>query len=317
MYMAKIYLKLVGMAFFWGGTYVAGRILGGGLSVGGDLLCPKITPFSGAFWRFVTALLVLGPYLILTEKRPRLDAKTILVILGIGATGIAIYNFLFLWGLQRVPAGRTAVIIASNPVFVALAAHFLFKERLGTVRILGILVCLAGASLAIGHGNPLALFSGQLSRHDLGIVAAMLCWAAYSILGKFAVGKISPLAAVTLACLAGVLMLLPFALAEGLATETLRLTLTGWGAILFLGIFGTAIGFVWFYEGLQAIGATRAAVFINITPVSAALLGAVILGEPIDASLVAGGALVLIGVALTNKRAGQTARALPKAADMP
>jgi len=307
--MALTYLKLVAMACCWGGTYVAGRILG-----------PQITPFSGAFLRFVVALLALGPYLFATEERPRLNAKLVLLLLAIGATGIAIYNFLFLWGLKSVPAGRTAVIISSNPVFVALASRFLFKDRLGGMGILGILLCLVGAAIAIGHGNPLALFSGQVTPGDLSIIAAMFCWAAFSVLGKFAVGKITPLASVTLACLFGALMLLPPALREGLAAQAARLDLMGWGSIVFLGIFGTALGFVWFYEGIRAIGATRAAVFINITPVSAALLGAVILGERIGRSLVVGGILVLVGVALTNRRSGraaQAARALPDPVDVP
>ena len=86
------------------------------------------------------------------------------------------------------------------------------------------------------------------------------------------------------------------------------LSFTGWASIVYLGVLGTGIGFLWFYQGIQEIGASKAAVFINFVPVSAAIMGALLLGEPIDASILAGGALVLTGVALTNRPVKQSLR---------
>ncbi|MFP5240626.1 MAG: DMT family transporter, partial [Acidobacteriota bacterium] len=100
----------------------------------------------------------------------------------------------------------------------------------------------------------------------------------------------------------GMCMLLPPALNENLAAQAAGLSLKGWAAVVYLGVLGTGLGFVWFYEGIQSIGASRAAVFINFVPVSAAALGAWMLGEPVDATLIMGGALVLGGVALTNRK---------------
>jgi drug/metabolite transporter (DMT)-like permease len=74
-----------------------------------------------------------------------------------------------------------------------------------------------------------------------------------------------------------------------------------WLGLGYLAIFGTVLGFLWYYEGIQAIGATRASLFINFVPVSAVLMAFVILGEPLTFALLAGAALVTGGVFLTNR----------------
>lgn len=298
--MRLITIKLFITAVIWGGTFIAGRVLG-----------PEISPFSASFLRFVSANVCLVSFFLWRERRiPHFTPGLTLLVLGLGATGVFGYNAFFLWGLKHVPAGRAAIIVAGNPVFIALFSRLLFKEPLTRLKLLGICTCVTGASLVIGHGNPLGLFTGGMGLGELSIAGALFCWVAYSLLGKQVMGRLTPLAAVTFSCLAGMLMLLPPALNEGLLTQMAGLSVKGWMAVLYLGIFGTALGFVWFYDGIREIGASRAAVFINFVPVSAAAMGAWLLGEPVDASLLAGGALVLAGVALTNR----PAKSLPREA---
>jgi drug/metabolite transporter (DMT)-like permease len=67
------------------------------------------------------------------------------------------------------------------------------------------------------------------------------------------------------------------------------------------GVFGTVIGFVWFYQGVQLLGTTRAGLFINLIPISAVILAFLLLQEPMTWSLAVGAALVLSGVYLTNR----------------
>jgi len=78
-------------------------------------------------------------------------------------------------------------------------------------------------------------------------------------------------------------------------------SLTSWSGILFLGIMGTVVAFIWYYEGIKALGPTRAAVFINFVPVSGVILGWLILDETINLSLVLGALLVISGAWLTNR----------------
>lgn len=285
-------LKLLVTALIWGATFIAGRFLG-----------PEIAPFPAAFLRFVAATIFLAAFFLASkEPLPRLDLPLFALICGLGLTGVFAYNALFFRGLQTVPAGRAAIIVAANPVFVALFSWMLFKDPLSWRRAAGIATSLLGACLVITHGNLTEILAGSVTRGDLFIAGAMLSWVAYSLLGKKTMGRLTPLAAVTLSCLAGMLFLLPPALMQGVGAQAAALSWRGWTAILFLGVFGTGLGFVWFYQGIRERGASRASVFINFVPVSAAALGALMLSEPVDASLAAGGVLVLCGVALTNSR---------------
>jgi drug/metabolite transporter (DMT)-like permease len=128
-------------------------------------------------------------------------------------------------------------------------------------------------------------------------------WTAYTILGKQALKGLTPIAATTYASLWGLALL-----SIGAAMEYTQLDIThlNWqvlSATAFLGIFGTVIGFVWYYEGVKAIGPARTAVFNNLVPVFGIALSTLILNEPILISMVIGGLLVIAGVSLTNRAA--------------
>jgi drug/metabolite transporter (DMT)-like permease len=113
--------------------------------------------------------------------------------------------------------------------------------------------------------------------------------------------KLSPLAAVSYACLIGAVALFVPAAAEGMAERFLTYSPSAWLGIVYLGFFGSALGFFWYYEGIKAIGPARAGVFINIVPVSAVVLAFLFLNETLDGSLVLGAVFVLTGVTLTNR----------------
>ncbi|GAB7081060.1 DMT family transporter [Megalodesulfovibrio paquesii] len=286
-------------AIIWGGTFIAGR-----------LLSQEVAPFTGALLRFLAASVVLLAVLLWQERRlPRISRSLLLPLLGLGATGVFAYNILFLTGLKTVPAGRAALIVAINPVAITLLSRLFFKEPLTPAKITGVVLCLTGAATVIGHGNPAALLVGDVGFGELAILGCVLSWTSYTLLGKTVLGRLSALQTVTISCVLGMLMLLPFSLAEDLPAQLARLSITGWSSVLFLGALGTGLGFVWFYKGVQAIGPSRAAVFINFVPVSAAVMGVLLLHEHLELSVIAGGLLVLAGVALTNMRRMKPAEA--------
>jgi drug/metabolite transporter (DMT)-like permease len=287
---SRIYTILILTMIFWGGTFISGR-----------MLARHVSPFSAAFLRFVAASTVLLIVLYRQNRGfPRVPKVLFLPIFCLSLTGIFSYNVLFFWGLQSIDASRASVIIANNPIFIALFACLIFKERLGLIKSMGIPVSVVGAVIAISKGDAAGLLGGAFGWGDVMIFGCVLSWVAFSLIGKKVIEHISPLTAITYASTVGALLLLIPAVMDGVFVNLHNYTFHDWGNILFLGIFGTAFGFVWYYQGIECIGATRAGLFINLVPISAIFMAFFLLNEPITVSLLVGTTLVLSGVYLTN-----------------
>jgi drug/metabolite transporter (DMT)-like permease len=285
-----IYLKLVLATVFWGGTFIAGR-----------LLAQDMGPFSAGFLRFLIAsVILLGATMRIEKRFPRVNREQLIWVTLLGLTGVFAYNILFFLGLKTVIAGRAALIVATNPIFITLFSAFLFKDRLTPVKGLGIFVCVLGASVVISKGNPALILTGGAGIGEILLLGCVASWTAYSLIGKRAMRDLSPLDAVTWSCIIGGAMLLPPALAEGLLSNVGGFSAIDWASVAYLGVFGTGLGFCWYYQGIKAIGTTRASVFINLVPVSAVLLGFLVLGEPVSPSLLVGALLVIAGLSMTN-----------------
>ncbi|MBE9136043.1 DMT family transporter [Nodosilinea sp. LEGE 07088] len=285
------YLKLLVTMALWGGTFIAGR-----------LVVQDMGAFAAAFCRFAVAsvALVILTYAI-EGGLPWPPKKLWLSIALLGLTGIFAYNVFFFSGLKTVEAGRAALIIALNPVAIALGAALVFKDPLSRTKLLGIGLSLVGAAVVISDGAPLKLLRGDVGLGELLMLGCVVSWMSYSLLGKAVMAELSPFAATTYACVTGALLLLGPALADGLGLAIATASLTTWGGIVYLGIFGSAVGFSWYYDGLRQLGPARAGVFINLVPVWAIALAALMLQETPTSSLLLGGCLVIAGVVMTNR----------------
>lgn len=287
--LATVYLRQILTAILWGGTWIAGRVA-----------VQELAPLTVGAWRYLLASLCLGALVWWREGGlPWLKPREWLTLALAGSIGIALYNLCFLYGLQRIEAGRGALVVALNPVLVALLAWLFGGESMNGRKAAGILTALAGCLLVIGKGEPQALLRGDVGVGELLIVGCVICWTVYTFVGRRATATRSPLVATFYASLIGGILLWLAALTQ---PETLwpGALWRGWAAILFLGLFGTALAFTWYAEGVQRLGAGRAAAFINLVPVAAVLLAAWLLGERLILAELAGGALVLLGVTLTN-----------------
>ncbi|MBW2516292.1 MAG: DMT family transporter, partial [Deltaproteobacteria bacterium] len=147
-----IYLKLLLTAIFWGGTFVAGRSL-----------VQHVGPYSAAFFRFALASLFLVFITWKVEGRLALLKKgQLLPVFLLGLTGVFFYNVFFFKGLKIIEAGRAAIIIANNPILIALLSAAIFKEKLNGVKATGIFVSVVGAILAISKGDLRVILHGNL-----------------------------------------------------------------------------------------------------------------------------------------------------------
>lgn len=288
----RIYLQLVGVAALWGGTFIAGRVA-----------APEIPHFTLAALRFWSALVVLLPLLWLLEGGfPRLRARDLVSTGLLALFGLVIYNLLFLGALELIPASRTALVVALNPILTALAMAWLFGERLAIHRWIGILLALLGVCTVLAKGDLTALFE-RVGRGELLMLGGALCWMLYTIIGRYALsgqGALSPLGLTTVTALWGAVMLsigMPMEWDEWSVAEISAPAL--W-SVVYLGAGGTALAFVWYAEGLSRLGPARTAVFNNLVPVFGVLLGTLLLDESLLASMVIGGLIALAGVSLTN-----------------
>jgi drug/metabolite transporter (DMT)-like permease len=289
----KIYLKLLLTAIFWGGTFVAGR-----------LVAQNVGPYSIAFLRFTIASILL---LLLTwrieGKLPKLKKPQIFPVFLLGIIGIFIYNVMFFKGLKIIEAGRASLIIATCPIFITICSAMFLREKIDLVKGLGIVISVCGAIIVISKGNLSRIIEGGLGLGELYIFCCVLSWVAYSLIGKAVMKNLSPLVSVSYSSAVGAVALLVPALIEGLARNIASQSALDWLCISYLGVFGTVIGFVWYYQGLERIGPTKAGLFINFVPISAILCAFFILKEPITLSLAIGAVLVISGVYLTNRTA--------------
>ena len=289
----KIYLKLLLTAIFWGGTFVAGR-----------LVAQNIGPYSIAFLRFtIASILLLLLTWIIEGTLPKLKKSQIIPVILLGIIGIFIYNVMFFKGLKIIEAGRAALIIATCPIFITICSAVFLKEKINLVKGLGIIISVCGAIIVISKGNLSRIFGGGLGLGELYIFCCVLSWVTYSLIGKAVMKNLSPLVSVSYSSAVGAIALLVPALFEGLAQNITSQSSLDWLCISYLGVFGTVIGFVWYYQGVERIGPTKAGLFINFVPISAILCAFFILKEPITMSLMIGAALVISGVYLTNRTA--------------
>ena len=299
----SVYIKLVMTTFFWGGTFVAGK-----WAVG------EAPPFFVAFLRFAIASLVL--WALVAWRRRCSDERFPLPeggaqwagLFSLGLTGVFLYNFVFLTGLSWTSATNGSLIVAFNPLLTAVLSAWWLKERVRAFQAGGLLLALLGVGVVITRGSITVIRSFSFNPGDLLMLGAPLAWALYTIAGKKVLRCFTPLVATAYASLIGTLLLLPAAALEGsLLSGVHRLTVYGWISVLQLSLLGTVVGFVWWYEGVELLGASRAAIFVNLVPLFGVLLSALILSESLAVSQLAGGILVVLGVGIGTLGKPETA----------
>ncbi|MGY2189873.1 putative amino-acid metabolite efflux pump [compost metagenome] len=289
-----VYLKLAAVTMIWGGTFVAGRFLADSLS-----------PFFAASLRFLLASAALLLFLLLTRvplARPSFRQWLQLALLGF--FGIFFYNICFFYGLHYINASRASLIVALNPAVIGLASWWLFKERLSRAKVVGIAICIAGASLVIVSRNP-QLLAGNAEAWigDLLILGCVLGWGVYSLCSRELNHSLGPVQTVTYSILLGTLMLWLTSAVRGELSFTALISLgpQQWLSLMYLGVLGSALAYIGYYDGIRKIGATRSGVFIALNPLTAVILGALLLGEQLTLAMYLGGGLILLGIFLCNK----------------
>jgi drug/metabolite transporter (DMT)-like permease len=285
------YLRLVAVPAIWGGTFVAGKHV---VSV--------LSPLMGSLARYVIACLaLLVAAFVLENGLPRLTRAQLLGTLALGLLGVFAYNLFFMGALVRLPASRAALLISLNPVITIALSALVLGDRLRPHRWLGVGVALTGVWIVITHGDPGRITAAGAGAGELLMLAAVTSWALYTVIGRSMLAGLSPLAATSYAALWGTLMLGLVAIPELGAVRAAQFDWPMVGSLLYLGVLGTALAFVWYYAAIKRLGAPVASIFTNLVPVFGAAFGVLLLGEPLLTSMLVGGAIAICGVFMVSR----------------
>jgi len=287
------YIKLSAAVLAWGGTFIAAKyaVIDTSVEV-------------AALLRFVTASLALLIILYVhLGSLPRLNRQQVFYILLLGLSGVTTYNLFFFFGLKTVEAGRGALIITSNPIWVMLGSAWFFKHRIRFVHVMGLLLSSSGVSLVLSRGDLTHLFAADIGMGEFALLGSSLSWAVYTLLGKKLMhsdSPLSPLSLVTYSSISGSLLLALWIVLTG-ESFAADFTPALISSTAYLALLGTAAGFVWFFAAVKELGASQGAVFVFFVPVSAIIMGYIILDETITLLLLFGALLILSGVYLVNR----------------
>jgi drug/metabolite transporter (DMT)-like permease len=280
-------LALMMATFFWAGSFVVGRALR-----------EDIDPVSVTLWRWILSLLIFAPF----TWRDCVERFAVLrrewrLLLGLGATGIALFHPLVYVALQHTSATNALLTFSLSPVVILLWSSLASGRRPVARELAGVLASMAGAAVLITRGDLTSVASSGAHIGDLWMLAAVVVWAAYSLLLRRRPADLPQTVTLVSSIVVALPMLLAFAVVAGSSTALAMSgpVLLGVG---YIAVFGSVIGFLFWSHGVAELGASRAGQFVHLMPVFGAALSFAFLGEPLSVAQIVGAVLVLSGIAL-------------------
>jgi drug/metabolite transporter (DMT)-like permease len=261
------------------------------------VLLETLPPEQIAFLRLVPAVLTLATALVISRPKPVRSGDLPRVLLG-GAFGTFLYFLFENNGLRFTSAGTGSLIISTIPVLNIMVGAILFGERPNPWRWLGVFISVCGVYLLISKGNTGALSLTNMQGNILVLLAAC-SWVTYTRICEPLLSRYSGLTLTFYQSLVGLIL---FGLLNLPAPPDAAVL--SQGKVLFnlayLGIFCSALAYLFYLFSLRILGAATVTSFINLIPVFGVLGGVVLLNEDLTAGQLFGGAVVLSGVSLVT-----------------
>jgi len=231
---------------------------------------------------------------------------------GLGVLYFAVFPILFNASLIFTTAARGSLALSTLPLLTMLVGAALGSEALTVRKSLGVLIAMGGVALALLSG--LSSAPAGAWRGDVLMVAAALCMALYSIWSKPFIRRSGPIPFTAMAMGVGALCLILVSLWRGSFAPVAAFGMPQWGAAVYLGAFGAALTFYLWAFALERATPTRVAISVTVNPITASLVGAWLLDEPLSWSLIAGVVTAFAGIWIattTGRRHVQASAARP------
>lgn len=241
----------------------------------------------------IAALCMVGVLRLGGHAWPR--GRTLLVLVCLGAVCYVTQSMLYFVALTVAPAALVALLLYVYPAIVMIVAALVFHESLTAVKVIAVVVALAGTALTIGRAS-----GGSPAGVALALGAAV-AYAIY-ILASSRVGpKAGAIPAATVVMLSAAVVL---GIAVSVRGPALPQSVGGWAALVGIALISTVIAIVTFFAGLERVGPAEASTVSTMEPMTVVLLAAVVLGERISTEQIIGGTLIIMAVVLMA-RAGR------------
>jgi drug/metabolite transporter (DMT)-like permease len=287
------YLLLVLATCLWGGNFVVGKAL-----------VADIPPILLALFRWCIALLVVLPLFGRDAWRNRdLLFRKWKTVWFLSLTGVAGFNTLVYIAVQYTSSINAAVMNAATPILIIMVTWIMLRERVRVKVLPGVVLSLMGVLWIITRGNWGTFIGLSFNQGDLWMLAAVLCWAFYTVGMKKSSGQFPPNVLFFFTILCSVVLLLPLSFVEIMIRKpTLHLTAGLWMGVFYIGIFASLVAFTAWNRSIAVIGPSRSAGFLNLIPLFSAIFATAFAGERIHLYHFIGAVLILTGIYAANRQ---------------
>jgi len=216
--------------------------------------------------------------------------------------GTGLHNAFAYVGLQYTTATNGVILNSAIPICIMLLGWLVYRDTITRVQVLGVAISLCGVFAILTRGDPRVILELSLNRGDVIVLFGMIFWAAYTIFLRMKPAELPGLTLLACCGVVGVTLLFPLMLFELLFLGgRVEFTAATMAAMLYVGIFPSFVGYVFWNRGVQEVGPNVAGIFVHLIPAFGAILAWLFLDERIYLFHVAGIALILAGIALTTR----------------
>lgn len=296
------YVLLAVTSLCWSGNHVLGRAMHN-----------DIPPMALAFWRWSLASLILLPFVAAAAWRHRAAIRrhwrmlSLLAVLGVSLNHAFLYT-----ALSLTTAVNVGIINAATPIIIAIVSYLIDREAMTARQMAGIVVSLGGVLVILARADLGVLMGLSFAPGDLIMLGSGLSWALYSVLLKRLPAGLPPLVFLLVLSVFGTAQLLPLYGWELATVGGFRITGPNLLTLAYVSALASVVAFIFWNEGVAAVGANKAGLFQYLIPVSTVTLAIALLGEELRLYHLVGGLLTVAGLYITSAARRPSATAVER-----